>query len=327
MVEQVVEKILQGMVGMEMKDLKSVLYCVLVGYEITEKSTELQRMDESWEEELCAFLVRKRVEGRSEGTIGQYSLHLRRMLQYINKPVKEITGADLFAYIAMYKQKRGVSGVYLDNIRLVFSSFFGWLNNKGYIGKNPAAGLDPIKTEKRIKKPLSDTELEMLRRKCRIERDISLIEFLYSTGVRVSELVALDRQDIDFDGMKVVVYGKGAKERETYLTASACMHLKEYLDSRADGNEALFVGLKAPHERLTVSGVEEILRKLGRSTGIKKVHPHRFRRTMATNILNKGMPIEEVKEILGHVKLDTTMIYCQISRENVRHHHRKYMSA
>lgn len=327
MIEQVVEKILRGMAGMELKDLKGVLYCVLVGYEISEKSTEVQRLDESWEEELCIFLARKRVEGRSEGTIKLYSLHLRRMLQYINKPVKDITGADLFAYIAMYKKKRGVSGVYLDNIRPVCSSFFGWLDGKGYIAKNPAASLDPIKKEKRIKKPLSDTELEMLRRKCVLERDIALVEFLYSTGVRVSELAALNKQDIDFENMRAVVYGKGAKERETYLTAAACMHLKEYLYSRTDDNEALFVGMKAPHERLTVSGVEEILRKLGKRTGISKVHPHRFRRTMATNILNKGMPIEEVKEILGHVKLDTTMIYCQVNKENVRHNHRKYMSA
>lgn len=327
MIEQLVEKILQAMAGRDSGDLKGVLYCVLVGYEITEKTTEVRRMEESWEKELCDFLVRKRVEGRSEGTVGQYSLHLRRMLQYINKPVQEITGADLFAYIAMYKQKRGVSGVYLDNIRLVCSSFFGWLNDKGYIAKNPASGLDPIKKEKRIKKPLSDTELETLRRRCTLERDISIIEFLYSTGVRVSELVALNRQDVDFDNMRVVVYGKGAKERETYLTAAACMHLKKYLDSRSDSSDALFVSLKAPHERLTVSGVEELLRKLGKSTGISKVHPHRFRRTMATNILNKGMPIEEVKEILGHVKLDTTLIYCQVNRENVRHNHKKYMSA
>lgn len=327
MVSQIVDKVLQAMMGKGIGELKSVLYCVLAGYEVTERSTELQRVERSWEEELCAFLVRKRVEGRSEGTISQYSLHLRRMLQYINKPVKEISDADLFAYIAMYKKKRGVSSVYLNNIRLVCSSFFSWLNNKGYINRNPAAGLDPIKVEQRIKKPLSDTELERLRRKCIKERDIALLECMYSTGVRVSELVALNRQDIDFDNMRVVVYGKGAKERETYLTASACMHLKEYLDSRTDNNKALFVSLKAPYGRLTVSGVEEILRRLGKSTNIAKVHPHRFRRTMATNILNKGMPIEEVKQLLGHVKLDTTLIYCQVSKENVRHNHKKYMSA
>ncbi len=327
MLEQVITKVLQEMTGKGTEELKGVLYGVLSGYDITEKATELQRIDKSWEEELGAFLVRKRVEGRSERTIEQYNLHLRRMLRYLNKPVGEITDSDLFAYITMYKRQRGVSNVYLDNIRLVCSSFFGWLNAKGYIGKNPASGLDPIKAEKRIKKPLSDTELEILRRKCVLERDIALIEFLYSTGVRVSELVALNRRDIDFEEMKVVVYGKGAKEREAYLTAAACIHLREYLASRTDAGEALFVSLKAPHDRLTVSGVEEMLRKLGRSTGISKVHPHRFRRTMATNILNKGMPIEEVKEILGHVKLDTTLIYCQVSKENVRHHHRKYMSA
>ena len=327
MIEQVVSQVLIGMMGNDMGELKHILYEVLTGYDIAKKSTEIQTVDTSWKNELADFLVRKRVEGRSEGTIEQYKLHLKRMLQYINKPVCEITETDLFVYLSSYKKLRNVSSIYLDNIRLVFSSFFGWLTNKGYIGKNPAAGLEPIKSEKRIKRPLSDIELEILRRKCVVKRDISIIEFLYSTGVRVSELVALNRQDIDFERMDAVVYGKGAKERDVYLTAATCMYLKEYLDSRSDDNEALFVGLRAPHKRLTVSGVEEILRKLGKNTGIDRVHPHRFRRTMATNILNKGMPIEEVKEILGHVKLDTTMIYCQINKENVKHHHKKYMSA
>lgn len=327
MLEQVITKVLQEMLEKNMGELKNVLYCVLSQYEITEKSTELQQINNSWEEELGAFLVRKRVEGRSDGTIRQYKQHLKRMLQYINKPVKEITEADLFMYISMYKKRRDVTNVYLDNIRLVFSSFFGWLNNKGYIAKNPAAGLDPIKKEKRIKKPLSDTDLEILRRNCVIKRDIALVEFLYSTGVRVSELIALNRQDINYHSMNAIVYGKGAKEREAYLTATACMHLRDYLTTRTDDNEALFVSLKAPHKRLTVAGMEEILRRLGKETGIEKVHPHRFRRTMATNILNKGMPIEEVKEVLGHAKLDTTLIYCQISKENVQHHHKKYMSA
>ena len=327
MIEKIITSVLQWMEGRAMGELKNALYYVLSEYDISEKCTDVQCIDRSWEAELGTFLVRKRVEGRSERTLKLYNLHLRRMLQCLNKPVQEITEGDLFLYIERYKRQRQVSGVYLDNIRLVFSSFFGWLNAKGYITKNPAAGLDPIKTEKRIKKPLSDIELEKLRRKCGLERDLALVEFLYSTGVRVSELVALNRQDIDFANMDVIVYGKGAKERETYLTAASCMHLKEYLDSRRDDNEALFVSLRAPHKRLTVSGVEEILRRLGRCTGIEKVHPHRFRRTMATNILNKGMPIEEVKEILGHVKLDTTMIYCQVGRENVKHSHRKYMSA
>ncbi len=211
MLERVVSEVMQWMAGRDIKDLKDVLYSVLLQYDISEKCTELQRTERSWEDELGLFLVRKRIEGRSEGTIAQYNLHLRRMLQYINKPADEITEADLFMYISMYKKQRKVSGAYLDNIRLVFSSFFGWLHNKGYIGKNPAAGLDPIKTEKRIKKPLSDVELERLKRKCEAERDLAIMEFLYSTGVRVSELTALDRKDIDFDGLRVIVYGKGGK--------------------------------------------------------------------------------------------------------------------
>lgn len=327
MIEKIVDQVLVWMDGKDIGELKSALYSVLSEYDITPKCTEVQRIDKSWEKELGIFLIRKRVDGRSERTLKQYNLHLRKMLQCINRPVDEITDRDLFAYLATYKKQRKVSNVYLDGIRLVLSSFFGWLNNKGYIKNNPAAGLDPIKTEQRIKKPLSDTDLEKLRRKCRLERDLALVEFLYSTGVRVSELVSLNRQDINFDSMDVVVYGKGAKERETYLTAASCLHLREYLNSRTDDNEALFVSLRSPHNRLTNKGIEDIVRRLGRRTGVDKVHPHRFRRTMATNLLNKGMPLEEVKEIMGHVKIDTTMLYCQVKQENVKHSHRKYMSA
>lgn len=311
----------------ECRKLEEVLYIVLQGYELSERSTELMDVDKSYIHFLQLFLARKKTEGKSERTLEQYRLHLTNVLQYINMPVDKITENDLFVYLAKYKKERGVSNVYLDNIRLVCSSFFGWLNAKGYIPVNPTMGLEPIKTEKRIKKPLSDEELEKLRRTCERERDLAMLEFLYSTGVRVSELVALNRQDIDFYGKNVVVYGKGHKERETYLTAASCLHLRNYLDSRTDRNEALFVSSKQPHERLTVAGVEGILKKLGKTAGVKKVHPHRFRRTMATNALRKGMPLEEVKELLGHTKLDTTMIYCTVSRENVKHSHMKYMSA
>lgn len=220
MIEKIVINVLQWMEGGTMGELKNALYYVLSEYDISEKCTEVQRIDRSWETELGRFLVRKWVEGRSERTLGLYNLYLRRMLQCLNKPVQEITEGDLFLYIERYKRQRQASGAYLDNIRLVFSSCFGWLNVKGYIAKNPATGLDPIKTERRIKKPLSDIELEKLRRKCGSKRDLALIEFLYSTGVRVSELVALNRQDIDFANMDVIVYGKGAKEREIYLTAA-----------------------------------------------------------------------------------------------------------
>ena len=308
-------------------ELKSALYMALQEYELTKRCTELMDVDKSYIHYLQLFLARKKTEGKSENTLELYKMHLTNLLQNLNMPIDKITENDLFVYLAKYKKERGVSNAYLDNIRLVFSSFFGWLNAKGYISKNPTMGLEPIKVEKRIKKPLSDEELEKLRRTCEQERDLALLEFLYSTGVRVSELVALNRQDIDFYGKNVIVYGKGSKERETYLTATSCMHLKAYLDSRQDTNEALFVSNKKPYERLSVAGVEGVLKKLGKSAGVEKVHPHRFRRTMATNALKKGMPLEEVKELLGHTKLDTTMIYCTVNKENVKHSHQKYMSA
>lgn len=331
MKEDVITKVLSIMLDKvsteQVSQLKTALYMALQDYEVTEKTTEVSCIDKSYEYFLNLFLARKRTEGKSSRTIVQYHLHLNRALYHLNKRVEKITENDLFCYLAKYKQERGVSNAYLDNIRLVFSTFFSWLNAKGYIMKNPAAGLEPIKVEKRLKKSLSDEELERLRRNCEKQRDLALLEFLYSTGVRVSELVSLNRQDIDFYGKNVVVYGKGSKERETYLNATSCMHLKQYLKGRQDNNDALFVSLKAPHERLTVSGVEDILRKLGKQTGVEKVHPHRFRRTMATNMLRKGMPVEEVKELLGHTKLDTTMIYCNVSRDNVKHSHLKFMGA
>lgn len=318
-----VEKIDEG----QMADLKMALYMALEEYEIIERTTELMEIDKGYAQYLQMFLIRKKTEGKSDRTLEQYNLHLSKVLQTLNMPVDKITENDLFCYLARYKKNNNASNVYLDNIRLVFSSFFTWLNAKGHIPKNPTLGLEPIKVEKRIKKPLSDEDLEKLRRTCERERDLALIEFLYSTGVRVSELTALNRQDIDFYGKTVIVYGKGSKERETYLTATSCLHLKAYLDGRKDNNEALFVSTKSPHERLTVAGVEKILKNLGEAAGVEKVHPHRFRRTMATNVLRKGMPLEEVKELLGHTKLDTTMIYCTVSTENVKHSHQRLMSA
>ena len=329
MKEEFITNVLAKMMVMltqeQSQELKTVMYMELQEYELQKRCTEIMDVDQSYIHYLQLFLARKKTEGKSDRTIGQYKMHLTHMLPYL--PVEKITENDLFVYLAKYKKDKDVSNVYLDNIRLVFSSFFGWLNAKGYIPKNPTAGLEPIKVEKKIKQPFTDEELEKLRRICEEERDLALIEFLYSTGVRVSELVALNRKDIDFYGKNVVVYGKGSKERETYLNASSCLHLKAYLDSRTDSNEALFVSARAPHTRLTVAGVEKVLRRIGKDAGVAKVHPHRFRRTMATNVLKKGMPLEEVKELLGHTKLDTTMIYCTVSRDNVKHSHQKLMSA
>lgn len=324
MINQIISEIL-----LEIKhgaELREALYRILGKYEITEKTSEMRVIDKTWQKELSEFLARKMIDGRSEGTIKLYKLHLSRMLSYINKPVGDITESDLFMYISMYKKTRNVSNVYLENIRSSFSSFFGWLNNKGHIQKNPANGLDPIKTGKKVRKPFSEVEMEKIRMSCYANRDRAIVEFLYSTGIRVSELVKINRDDIDYEKMEVVVNGKGNKERTAYLTPISCMHLKMYIESRIDNNSALFASLRKPFKRLSKEGVENAIRKIGKIANVKKCHPHRLRRTMATNILNKGMPVEEVREILGHSKLDTTMLYCQVNKENVKHSHKKYMS-
>lgn len=308
-------------------ELKTVLYIALHEYELDKRHTEVMNLDTSYVYYLQLFLARKKTEGKSHRTIKQYNLHLSKLLHSLNTPVDKITENDLFVYLAKYKKNCNVSNNYLDGIRLVFSSFFTWLNAKGYIPKNPTTGLEPIKAEKRIKQPFTDEELEKLRRACKNERDLALVEFLYSTGVRASELVALNRKDVDFYGKSIIVYGKGGKERETYLTATSCWHLKKYLASRTDDNDPLFATMRKPNGRLTVAGLEKIIKDIGKAAGVDKCHPHRFRRTMATNVLKKGMPLEEVRELLGHTKLDTTMIYCTVSRENVKHSHQRLMSA
>ena len=310
------------------KKLSRDLHIVLQNYEnLKERCTEIMDIEKSYMQYLHLFLVRKKTEGKSDKTLQQYYLHISHLLQYLNKSLDKITENDLFVYLAKYKKSRNVSNVYLNNMRLVFSSFFSWLNAKGYISENPAIGLEPIKVEKKIKKPFSDEELEKLRRVCKQKRDLALIEFLYSTGVRASELIALNRNDIDFYEKNAIVYGKGSKEREVYITATASLYLKEYLENRIDDNDALFVSIRKPYDRLTVAGLERINKNLGKSASVENCHPHRFRRTMATNVLRKGAPLEEVKELLGHSKLDTTMIYCTVNKENVKHTHQKLMSA
>lgn len=331
--EKIITEILQLAIGCwdsdtaKCKQFDCGLRMLLQKYEIKEQCTDIMDIEKSYLQYLQLFLVRKKTEGKSVRTLEQYQLHLSRLLQDLNKPLDKITEDDLFLYLARYQKARNVSNTYLDNMRLVFSSFFTWCNNKGYISKNPTIGLEPIKSEKKIKKPFSDEELEKLRRMCAQERDIALIEFLYSTGVRASELITLNRNDVDITGKTVIVLGKGNKEREVYLTATAVLHLKEYLNSRIDDNEALFVNTRKPYNRLTVAGLEHIIKNLGKSAGVEHCHPHRFRRTMATNVLRKGATLEEVKELLGHTKLDTTMIYCSISRENVKYTHQRLMSA
>lgn len=309
-------------------DLKLHLYHKLGDYDVSKRCTDVTiKTEKTYMDYLCMYLINLRMTGRSEKTIEHYKLQLKLLLQHLEKPVQEITTEDLFTYLALCKSTGKAGNRYLNNKRICFNSFFGWLQKKKYIIYNPASALEQIHYEKKIKKPYTDEEREILKCACKRERDLALIELLYSTGMRVGELVRLNRQDIHFDTLEVVVFGKGSKERETYLNASASYHLKKYLLSRTDNNESLFVSARSPFSRLTEHGVREILQRLGKRAGIEKVHPHRYRTTAATNALNRGMPIQDVQALLGHEDINTTMIYCTVSKDNVRMSHRRYLSA
>ena len=329
MKEQIVMDILREMTAIltqeQLMRLKEVVRVQLCGYDIRKKETTLMRTDQNWLNYLQMYLDGFRQNGKSTGTIEQYNLHLSRMLSYVAN-VQDIEDDDLISYMYKYRALRKVSNRYLNNMRLVFNSFFRWLQRRKVIFRNPVDGLEPIKYKQDVKKPLSPEELEKVRCACEQERDLAIVEFLYSSAVRVSELCQLNRDDICWESDDVMVLGKGNKEREVYLNARAHLHLKQYLESRTDGNPALFVGTRAPHERLTKSGVRNILKKIGSAAGVSKVHPHRFRRTSATDLLRMGMPIEQVQELLGHVKIETTRIYCTVTKEQVRASHRRFMA-
>lgn len=331
MKDEIVSAVMQEMMPLlnegQLAALKEALRAKLCGYDIQKKETALMRTDQNGMNYLQVFLESFRQNGKSKGTVEQYQGHLGRMLSYIGKNVQEIEDDDLIDYMHKYKQLRQISGRYLNNMRLVFNSFFRWLQRRKVILRNPVDGLEPIKYRQTVKKPLSPEELEKVRCACERERDLAIVEFLYSSAVRVSELTALNREDICWQSDDVMVLGKGNKEREVYLNARAHLHLRQYLESRKDDNPALFVGEKAPHERLTRAGVEYIISKLGVVAGVDNVHPHRFRRTSATDLLRMGMPIEQVQELLGHTKIETTRIYCTVTKEQVRSSHRRYMAA
>lgn len=311
----------------QMHQLKTVLHMAMYDYSVSKKDTEIVVRQPDGYAYLDKFLLSKSSAGLSPRTLDNYQLTITMFLDAINKPLAELTDDDFIYYLERYRQIRQISFSRIKNMQSALSSFFTWLHKKRYIPSNPVAQLDSIKLPKTIKKPFSDEDRELLKIQCNQLRDLALMEFLYSTGVRVSELTSLNRSDINFNSNDVTVFGKGSKERETYITPSAGIYLKMYLDSRTDDNPALFVSLHRPYRRLSKNGVERMLRELGRRTGIKNVHPHRFRRTMATNALNRGMPIEQVSRLLGHAKLDTTQIYCSVSQENVRMSHKKYLSA
>jgi integrase/recombinase XerD len=280
-------------------------------------------VDNGNEVALKTFVDAKRLQGLSERSLEYYSAEVKRMFLRVNKPVKDITTEDLRGYL-IYCGENGSSKVTVDNIRRNLSSFFNWMEIEGYIHKSPMRRIPKLKTAKVIKETISDESLEALREACNNRRDRAILEFLASAGVRVGELVLLDRNDINLQERECIVFGKGNKERAVFFSAQAKYHLQKYLDSRTDDNPALFVSLQKPHDRLEISGIEIMLRDLGKGIGLKKIHPHRLRRTVATKAIDKGMPIEQVQHLLGHSDVNTTLIYAQVDRANVKSAHRKF---
>lgn len=310
-----------------LQKLESVLVTRLRDVRLESESRDLVVSDRHWERVLRTWLATKRLENCSHGTLANYGRCIKMMLERLNRRLQDITTGDLRCYLAMYQAERQVGLSYMETMRHMISSFFGWLTDEGYIDRDPSRRLRRIKVPEVIKKPYTAAELEALKRHAGSQRDLALLEIMYSTGARIGEIVALNRDQINLADRDVVIYGqKGKKERYVYLTESCCYHLRRYLDSRTDDNPALFVGSRAPCRRLTKSAVQAMLRKLGAATGVPNVHPHRFRRTLATDALERGVPIEQVQEILGHSKIETTRIYCTVTEESVRSSFRRFIA-
>lgn len=286
---------------------------------------EKEYCEDNSQDLLELFISTKRLEGRSERTLKYYRNTVQNMMNEIGKAVTAISTEDLRQYLADYQNRPTVCRLSVDNIRRNLSSFFNWLEDENYILKSPVRRIHKIKTPVVVKEAYSDDEIEKLRYECKEIRDLALVDFLLSTGMRVGELVHLNRDDIDFVERECVVFGKGDKERVVYFDAKSKLHLQQYLEERTDNNPALFVGMRAPFDRLSIGGVEVLMRRLGKVSGIKKCHPHKFRRTMATVAIDKGMPIEQVQKLLGHEKIDTTLRYALVKQSNVKSAHRRYI--
>lgn len=274
---------------------------------------------------LALFMAAKRVEGCSDKSLRYYESTIRNMLEGIGKPECQITTEDLRTYLDTYQRRGTVSKVTLDNVRRILSSFFSWLEDEDYIVKSPVRRIHKVKTGKTVKETYTDESLELMRDHCDNARDLAMIDLLASTGIRVGELVKLNRSDVDFESRECIVFGKGNKQRKVYFDARTKIHLQKYLLERTDKCEALFVSLLKPFERLQISGVEIRLRKIGKELNLAKVHPHKFRRTLATMAIDKGMPIEQVQQLLGHQSIDTTLQYAMVNQNNVKESHRKFI--
>lgn len=325
MTQILINEVIQGMLpylnNAQEAKLQAVLRNVLSRYEVVEGNIKHeQELDY-----IALFLSAKRIEGCSEKSLQYYEATIRAMLSETKKDVRQIETDDIRGYLTSYQAKKQSSKVTIDNIRRILSSFFSWLEDEDYILKSPVRRIHKVKTASSIKETYSDEALELMRDNCTELRDLAMIDLLSSTGMRVGEMVLLNRDDIDFVERECVVLGKGDKERMVYFDARTKIHLQNYLRSRTDSNPALFVALNAPYNRLQINGIEKRLRAFGKTLGINKVHPHKFRRTLATMAIDKGMPIEQLQQLLGHKRIDTTLQYAMVKQSNVKIAHKKYI--
>ncbi len=322
LINDVVRDMLPYLNNAQIERLQAVMQHALFSYEVIENENKDSSVEQDFVE---LFLSAKRIEGCSEKSLKYYKATIEAMLNELHKDVKHIVTDDIRVYLTEYQEKKKSSKVTIDNIRRILSSFFSWLEDEDYILKSPVRRIHKVKTGTNIKETYSDEALELMRDNCTELRDLAIIDLLASTGMRVGEMVLLNRNDIDFNERECIVFGKGSKERVVYFDARTKIHLQNYLESRTDDNPALFVSLKSPHERLKIGGVEVRLREFGKQLGLQKVHPHKFRRTLATMAIDKGMPIEQLQQLLGHRKIDTTLQYAMVKQSNVKIAHRKYI--
>ena len=327
MIDNLINEIEQAMLNVlnneQLSQLRKVLNYTFRNVSVTEKSAIVAGSNN--QTLIDNFIAAKKVEGCSDRSISYYKSTIVNALGKIQKEIVHVTTDDLRNYLNTYQDESGASKVTVDNIRRILSSFFSWLEEENYIVKSPVRRIHKVKVGKTVKETYTDEALEQMRDHCSNSRDLALIDLLASTGMRVGELVRLNREDIDYQNRECIVTGKGNKQRKVYFDARTKIHLKKYIDSRADTNEALFVSLLAPFNRLQISGVEIRLRRLGRELNIPKVHPHKFRRTLATMAIDKGMPIEQVQHLLGHQSLDTTLQYAMVNQNNVKLSHHKFI--
>jgi len=302
--------------------IKERLYRIFSDLEINE-ITDIK--PQTNQQALDLFLAAKNIEGCSKQSLKYYKSTLNMMLSGINKAYFLIVTEDLRTFLSEYQERCNVSKTTIDNVRRIISTFFSWLEAEDYIMKSPARRIHKVRIGKVVKDTYNEETVELIRQNCKNKRDLAIVDLLYSTGMRVGELVKLSIKDIDFENRECIVLGKGNKQRKVYFDAKTKIHIKQYLESRNDENEALFVSLMKPYERLEISGVEIALRKIGRKIGLEKVHPHKFRRTLATKAIDKGMPIEQVQHLLGHTKIDTTLEYAMVDDINVKISHKKYL--